>query len=270
MALSAGACPEPGCEPGVTSTSRGGQAGRSARARLARSRGVGAGSGRRTRARAHPGSLGGRFSLSLLRRCSLVVPLKAAEAVAAPDTCGGDPPAAARRCGPWWRRCCWAPAAAVSGSGIPAALGLVRSTRAPPQECGLHPRRSGGAREKSEEERRGWRDARALRTPSAPVGGPRGASARLPAPLPPLSFHGPPFPPRESGLKLLTLQCAHVGKTRNNRNCASLNCKESEGGSCQEPPLLVPLSLLGASTQHLGLKVWSGRAWPLVMKCAFW
>lgn len=54
MALSAGACPEPGCEAGVTSTSRGGQAGRSARARLARP-GVGAGSGRRARARARPG-----------------------------------------------------------------------------------------------------------------------------------------------------------------------------------------------------------------------
>lgn len=114
--------------------------------------------------------------------------------------------------------------------------------------------------EKSGEERRGWRDARALRTPSAPVGGPRGASAPQPAPLPPLSFRGPPFPPGVSGLKLLTLQCAHVGNTRNNRNCASLNCKESEGGSCQEPPPLVPLFLLGASTQHLGLKVWSGRA----------
>lgn len=96
--------PRAGCEAGVTSRSRGGQEGRSARARL-----VGRGSERGTgaRARAFPG---GRVCL-----CGCTCwsgPLQAAEAAAAPDTCGGDPPAA-RRCGPWWRRCCWAPAAAA-------------------------------------------------------------------------------------------------------------------------------------------------------------
>lgn len=57
--------PRAGCEAGVTSTSRGGQAGRSARAR----------GGEHARART-PGSLGGRSCLSLLRRCWSVVSLE--------------------------------------------------------------------------------------------------------------------------------------------------------------------------------------------------
>lgn len=159
--LSAGACPELGVR--LASRQRA-EAARRGGVRVRGWRGVGAGAGRRARARAHPGQPG-RPLLPVTAAALLVVPLKAAEAAAAaaaPDTCGGDPPAA-RRCGPWRRRCCWAPAAAVSGSGIPA-LGLVRSTQAPPQECGLHPRRPGGTRRRAE--RRG--EGGGLRGPCAP------------------------------------------------------------------------------------------------------
>lgn len=119
LALSARSLPGAGCEAGVTSTSRGGQAGRSARARLA-GRGSGARGGEHARART-PGSLGGRSCLPAClpachgcgaagrslegkrRRRLLQTPAAAAAAT----------PLAARRCGPWRRRCCWAPAAAV-------------------------------------------------------------------------------------------------------------------------------------------------------------
>lgn len=247
--------PRAGCEAGVTSTSRGGQAGRSARARLA-GRGSGRGAGEHARART-PGQPGRPLLPVTAVALLLVVPLKAAEAAAAPDTCGGDPPAA-RRCGPWRRRYCWAPAAAVSGSGIPA-LGLVRSTQAPPQECGLHPRRPGGARRRAEKRGEGWRDARALRTRSATVGGPGGARAPLPSSL--CSPSLVPFPPGESGLKLLTLQCAHVGRLGTTATVQTRTAKKARGQLPGTPPPRTPLlsQIFHAAFGVEGLE-WEDRA----------
>lgn len=231
LVLSAGACPELGVR--LASRQRA-EAARRGGVRVRGWRGVGAGAGRRARARAHPGQPG-RPLLPVTAAALLVVPLKAAEAAAAaaPDTCGGDPPAA-RRCGPWRRRCCWAPAAAVSGSGIPA-LRLVRSTQAPPQECGLHPRRPGGTRRRAE--RRG--EGGGLRGPCAPGAplweGPAGHRRLCLLPL--LSFPSP-FPPRGERAEAPHSPVRTRRKTGNNRNCANPNCKESEGAAAGDPPPL--------------------------------
>lgn len=245
--------PRAGCEAGVTSTSRGGQAGRSARARLA-----GRGSGRgaaSTRARASRaawaaapachccgaagrslegsgGGGGGGCSRHLRRRPpggAEMWPLAAALLLGS-CCCGewlGDPGSRA----------------GAQHPGAPAGVWAA------PPPARRHP-------EESREKRRGWRVARALRTRSATVGGPGGASAPLPPSL--CSPSLVPFPPGESGLKLLTLQCAHVGRLGTTATVQTRTAKKARGQLPGTPPPLfssrTPLSFLSALTQHLGLK----------------
>lgn len=224
--------PRAGCEAGFTSTSRGGQAGRSARARLA-GRGSGRGRGAastRTRVpraawaadpayhgcgaagRSLEGSGGGGCSRHLRRRPpggAEMWPLAAALLLGS-CCCGewlGDPGSQAGAQHPGAPAGVWA--------APPPARRRPEESREEERVAGctgpVHPERHCG---------------RARRGIGAPA-----SSLCSPSLV--------PFPLGESGLKLLTLQCAHVRKTGNNCNCAKPNCKESEGAAAGDPtPLL--------------------------------
>lgn len=251
---------------GVTSTSRGGQAGRSARARLAgRGSGRGAASTRARSPRAAwaaasachccgaagrslEGSGGGGGSRHLRRRPpggAEMWPLAAALLLGS-CCCGewlGDPGSRA----------------GAQHPGAPAGVWAA------PPPARRRP-------EESREKRRGWRDARALRTRSATVGGPGGASAPLPPPCALLPLV--PVPPSaENGLKLLTLQRAHVGRLGTTATVQTRTAKKARGQLTGTPPspLLSHPSLFSVFHAAFGVEgLESGRTGPLVMKCAFW
>lgn len=259
--------PRAGCEVGVTSTSRGGQAGRSARARLA-----GRGSGRgaaSTRAR---------------------VPRAAWAAVPACHCCGAagrslEGSGGGGGCSRHLRRrppggaemwplaaalllgsCCCGEWLGDPGSQVGAQHpGAPAGVWAAPPPARRHP-------EESREERRG--EGGGMRGPCAPGAplweGPAGQ--RRPCLLPLLSFPSP-FLPRGERAEAPHSPVRTRRKTGNNRNCANPNCKESEGAAAGDPPPLLSHPSLLSQCFHEAFGVEgleSGRTGPLVMKCAFW
>lgn len=241
MALSAGACPG----LGVRLASR-------QRAEAARRGGVRVRGAASTRARAPPGSLGGRSCLSLLRRCWSVVSLEGSSG-------GGGCSRHLRRRPPGGAEMWPLAAALLLGScccgewlGDPGSQAGAQHPGAPAGVWAAPP----PARRRPEESREKRRGVAGCAGPAHPER--HCGRARRGIGAPASSLCSPslvPFPPGESGLKLLTLQCAHVGRTGNNRNCAKPQLQRKRGGSCRPPsPPLAPLSFLRAFTQHLGLK----------------
>lgn len=103
----------------------------------------------------------------------------------------------------------------------------------PRRSVGLHPRRPGGARKRAERRRERVAGCAGPAHPERHCGrAPRGIGA------PASSLCSPsrvPFPPGESGLKLLTLQCAHVGRLETTATVQSRTAKKARGAAAREP-----------------------------------